>query len=205
MDPDPNVSHLPDQSSMQLIVPQSHEIKLPSIEEMLPQTGNRKYLSANVFILKRQGHRVLVMRDETQSMFLQEIKKTKEVMPAFTQSMMSLIDRSTQVTQQGMNQLVPYTQPGSRDFCDSILNEIHKTRYSLKGFAYIYDIVEEVFAEQSYKRLQILQCLNEIKNVSKTDLLTFCIDAKIQARSNVPLYVPIEETIFITVVMNILR
>jgi hypothetical protein len=104
-----------------------------------------------------------------------------------------------------MNQLVPYTQPGARDLCDSILNEIHKTRYTVRGLGYINDIVEEVFAEPSHRRLQILQCLNEIKNVSKTDLANFCIEAKIQARQNVPLYVAIEENIFITVVMNVLR
>lgn len=118
---------------------------------------------------------------------------------------MTLIDKSAQTSQQGMNQLIPYTQPLARDFCDGIVNEIHKTRFTIRGFSYVYDIVEDIFSEPSYRRLQILACLHEIKNVSKSDLLSFNIDAKIQARPNVPLYVPIEENFFITVAINILR
>lgn len=172
---DQNNSQNPDQSTTQLIAPTANDLKSPED----PPVSCRKFLSANVFVLRKQGHRVLVVRDESQTMYMQDLKRTKEVMPAFTQQMMSLIDRSAQMSQAGMNQLVPYTQPGARDFCDSILNEIHKTRYTVRGYAYLYDIVEEVFAEPGYKRLQILQCLNEIKNVSKTDLTTFCIEAKI--------------------------
>lgn len=66
-----------------------------------------------------------------------------------------------------------------RDYCDEIVNEIHRTRFTIRGFSYVYDIVEDIFSEPSHRRLQILDCLHEIKNVSKSDLLSFSIDAKI--------------------------
>jgi len=88
--------------------------------------------------------------------------------------------------------------------CDSIINEIHKTRYSVRGYSSIYDIVEDIFVEPSYRRLRVEACLTEIKNVSKSDLALFRIDAKIQARQDLPA-LPVEENLFITVAMNILR
>jgi hypothetical protein len=54
-------------------------------EEGQPPSGYaRKFLSANMFSLKQQGHRVLVVRDETLIVFFQELKKTRDVMPEFT-------------------------------------------------------------------------------------------------------------------------
>ena len=78
-----------------------------------------------------------------------------------------------------MFNLIPYTQPGARDHCDQVVNEIHKTRYSIIGFSHIYNIVEDNFIEPQDRRLKILACLNEIKNVSKTDLQQFSIDVKV--------------------------
>ena len=51
----------------------------------------------------------------------------------------------------------------------------------------------------------MLSCLNEIKNASRSDLNSFKIKTNIQARSNVPQIVPIEENLFITVAINIFR
>ena len=74
-------------------------------------------------------------------------------MPDFTQQLMTLIDKSASITQHGIKELEPYTQPGGRDICDGIQNEIHKTRFCIRGFSYIYDIIEENFVEPIYRRL----------------------------------------------------
>lgn len=109
-----------------------------------PQHGStRKFLSFNKFNLKAQGHRVIVVRDESFIVFMQELKKTKDVMPDFTQQLMQLIDKSAGISQQSMKELIPYTQPAGRDICDAIQNEIHKTRFCIRGFSNIYDISEE--------------------------------------------------------------
>lgn len=74
------------------------------MEEAAPPTGYaRKFLSANMFNLKAQGHRVFVVRDETLIVFMQELKKTRDVMPEFTQSLMTLIDQSASNSQSSMN------------------------------------------------------------------------------------------------------
>lgn len=172
-----------DISSTQLLNPNTSPS--PNVQGQSPRgeepqhSSTRKFLSFNKFNLKAQGHRVIVVRDESFIVFMQELKKTKDVMPDFTQQLMQLIDKSAGISQQSMKELIPYTQPAGRDICDAIQNEIHKTRFCIRGFSNIYDISEEQFIEPGYKRLQVEACLNEIKNASRSDLTAFNIDVKI--------------------------
>lgn len=174
-----------DISSTQLLNPSTSPspAQAQTIRDNEPQHGlTRKFLSFNKFNLKTQGHRVIVVRDESFIVFMQELKKTKDVMPDFTQQLMQLIDKSAAISQQSMKELIPYANPAGRDICDAIQNEIHKTRFCIRGFSNIYDISEEQFIEPGYKRLQVEACLNEIKNASRSDLTAFKIDVKIQAK-----------------------
>lgn len=105
-----------DQSSTQLILPSSSQAER---QEELAATGYaRKFLSANMFNLRAQGNKVLVLRDETLIVFTQELKKTRDVMPEFTSHLMANIDQSASIAQSGMFNLIPYIQPGARDHCD---------------------------------------------------------------------------------------
>jgi len=74
------------------------------VEEAAPPTVYaRKFLSANMFKLKAQSHRVFVVRDETLIVCMKEFKETRDVMPEFTQSLMTLIDQSASNSQSNMN------------------------------------------------------------------------------------------------------
>jgi hypothetical protein len=64
----PDQTNIPDQSvSNQLLLPPSES--KPKDDHFPPSGYARKFLSANMFALRAQGHKVLVVRDETLIVF----------------------------------------------------------------------------------------------------------------------------------------
>ena len=136
---------------------------------------------------------------------MQELKKTREVMPEFTKQLMTQIDKSAENASNGIKDLESHTMPYGRPLVYEIQNEIHKTRFCIQDFSYIYDISEDNFYEPKYRRLNLEACLIEIKNASSSDLFKTQIEAKVHVKPDTPKFIPVEENLFITIATNIFR
>lgn len=144
--------------------------------------------------------KILVAREESASVALQDLGKTREYMIDFTQNMMILVDEYADVTHRNLKQLNQLLEVGGNSANLELLKEcsdmMARARYTIRDFQYIHDVVEGNFDEPIFKRTNIRSCLDEVRRVTENDSIKLSIELSTQVEARVPTLVAVEENIF---------
>jgi hypothetical protein len=107
----------------------------------------KKYITLNQVNVNVTGSKdkLLIVRDVSHIIFLEQIMETKHQMSLFTDNLMKQIQGYAEFTSSNLQKLDKFVEHNGKPLAEESYDEINKMLYRIKDFEQVYNIAEQKF------------------------------------------------------------
>jgi hypothetical protein len=141
---------------------------------------NKKYITLNQVNVNVTGSKdkLLIIRDVTHIIYVEQIMETKHQMSLFTDNLMKQIQGYAEFTSGNLQKLDKYVDVHGKQIAEESYNEINKMLYRIKDFEQVYNIAEHKFRHKD-DDFQIKKSVEEVVDIARHDLKKKNIDLQV--------------------------
>ncbi|CDW81635.1 multi-sensor hybrid histidine kinase [Stylonychia lemnae] len=147
------------------------ELTSRSVQYDEENSSSKKYITLNQVNVNVAGARdkLLIVRDVSHLVYLEQIMQSKQDMSKFTDKLMKQIQEYAEHAFKNLDNLQQNIKPQGKQVLQEAQNELKKMLFRIKDFEQVYNVSENKF-ESEKKHFNIKQSIHEVINVTQTDL-----------------------------------
>lgn len=156
-------------------------------DEKNPGPANKKFITLNQVNVNVTGSKdkLLIIRDVSHIIYLEQIMETKHQMSLFTDNLMKQIQGNAEFTSSNLQKLDRFVEHGGKQIAEESYDEINKLLYRIKDFEQVYNISEQKFRVKD-EDYSVKKCLDEVIQIAQHELQKKSIDLSVSNANDLP-------------------
>lgn len=147
--------------------------------------------------------KLLLVRDVTHIIYLEQIMETKHQMSLFTDNLMKQIQGYAEFTSGNLQKLDRFVDHNGKPIAEESADEINKLLYRIKDFEQVYNISEQKF-KQKEEDFSVKKCMDEVIQIAQHELQKKGIDLTVTNAPDLPAAVRGDGFKFKQVLLNLI-
>lgn len=181
---------------------------MPSFDEEKTPGGpaaNKKFITLNQVNVNVTGSKdkLLIVRDVSHIIYLEQIMETKHQMSLFTDNLMKQIQGYAEFTSGNLQKLDRFVEHGGKSLAEESSDEINKLLYRIKDFEQVYNIAEQKFRVKD-EDYSVKKCMDEVIQIAQHELQKKSIELTVSNANDLPSMARGDSFKFKQVMLNLL-
>lgn len=182
--------------------------ELPILQNLDDEKGSpvhKKYITLNQVNVNVTGSKdkLLIVRDVTHIIYLEQIMETKHSMSLFTDNLMKQIQGYAEFTANNLQKLDKFVDHNGKPIAEESFDEINKMLYRIKDFEQVYNIAEMKFRAKE-EDFSVKKCMDEVIQIAQHELQKKNIELTVTNANDLPATIRGDSFKFKQVLLNLL-